>query len=627
MAVNRVEGDNSGNLIDDSYAADPEGERIDNADAPDGSNNDVVDGFGGDDTILSGAGDDTVFGGSGSDSVDGGAGDDLIIGDSNDAGIGGREVFRWSLAPDPNDADPIEGGDEIQPFIQNTGTVEVNYFVFAQTGPVDNSFADNTQNVESIVTGGAPADTESSLSSMLEGEASVDLKLQFSAPVTDVSFQINDLDNLEHIQIFAFDPDDNLLPVTFTTGSGVSVTSPEEAVGAGSGTDDDAPHSLGVSIAGPVEQFIIRYSTPEGDSDGINVSDVYFNSPEGIVDDGAPGDDTLLGGDGSDTLLGEEGADTLDGGVGADLLLGGSGQDTLTGGVGDDTLDGGEGVDTLSGGDARDLLIGGFGDTVDGGTGDGGMPGDDFDTLDLSGVTPTDGSVELTNVTIDADGDSRSGTAIIREASGGELGRVTFTEIENIVPCFTPGTLIATPRGEVPVEELREGDRVITRDNGLQEIRWTGARGLGAGALMAAPHLRPVLIRAGALGHGLPERDMLVSPQHRLLLTSERAALYFGEREVLAAARHLTGMEGIDEVAASGVTYIHFLCDRHEVVLSNGAWTESFQPGDQVMEAMGSQVREEIFALFPELREKAGIDGYQAARRSLKRHEARLLVE
>ena len=74
MAVNRVEGDNSGNLIDDSYAADPEGERIDNADAPDGSNNDVVDGFGGDDTILSGAGDDTVFGGSGSDSVDGGAG-------------------------------------------------------------------------------------------------------------------------------------------------------------------------------------------------------------------------------------------------------------------------------------------------------------------------------------------------------------------------------------------------------------------------------------------------------------------------------------------------------------------------------------------------------------------------
>jgi hypothetical protein len=130
-------------------------------------------------------------------------------------------------------------------------------------------------------------------------------------------------------------------------------------------------------------------------------------------------------------------------------------------------------------------------------------------------------------------------------------GTLTFTEIENVIPCFTPGTRIATPRGEVAVEDLREGDRVITRDNGLQEIRWTGARSLGAGELMAAPNLRPVLIRAGALGHGLPERDMLVSPQHRLLLTSERAALYFGEREVLAAARHLTGMEGIDEVEAS----------------------------------------------------------------------------
>ena len=177
------------------------------------------------------------------------------------------------------------------------------------------------------------------------------------------------------------------------------------------------------------------------------------------------------------------------------------------------------------------------------------------------------------------------------------------------------------------VEDLREGDRVITRDNGLQEVRWVGERTLGAADLATAPHLQPVLIRAGALGHGLPERDMLVSPQHRVLLTSERASLYFGEREVLAAAKHLTGMEGIDDMRATEATYIHFMCDRHEVVLSDGAWTESFQPGEQVLDGMGDASREEIYALFPELRDTKGIETYQAARRSLKRHETRLLVE
>jgi len=120
---------------------------------------------------------------------------------------------------------------------------------------------------------------------------------------------------------------------------------------------------------------------------------------------------------------------------------------------------------------------------------------------------------------------------------------------------------------------------------------------------------------------------MMVSPQHRLLINNDRAALYFEEREVLAAAKHLTGMEGVDSVEASSISYIHFMFDQHEVVLSNGSWTESFQPGEQVLDGMGNAQRNEIFELFPELAEKDGLDGYQAARRSLKKHEARLLVK
>jgi hypothetical protein len=74
------------------------------------------------------------------------------------------------------------------------------------------------------------------------------------------------------------------------------------------------------------------------------------------------------------------------------------------------------------------------------------------------------------------------------------------------------------------------------------------------------------------------------------------------------------------------VTYIHFMFDQHEVVLSNGCWTESFQPGDHTLQGIGNAQRTEILELFPELGTKQGLAGYQAARRSLKRHEAMLLA-
>ena len=82
--------------------------------------------------------------------------------------------------------------------------------------------------------------------------------------------------------------------------------------------------------------------------------------------------------------------------------------------------------------------------------------------------------------------------------------------------------LIATPRGEMPVEQLRAGDKVVTRDNGIQEIGWVGQKALGWHDLLANPHLKPVLIRQGSLGNGLPERDMLVSPNLRLLVGADR---------------------------------------------------------------------------------------------------------
>jgi hypothetical protein len=169
------------------------------------------------------------------------------------------------------------------------------------------------------------------------------------------------------------------------------------------------------------------------------------------------------------------------------------------------------------------------------------------------------------------------------------------------VPCFTPGTVIATLTGERPVEDLQVGDRIITRDNGVQPIRWVGKRALDFGQLATDPHLKPVLITQGSLGTGLPERDMLVSPNHRILVERERTALHFEEHEVLVSAKHLVNSKSIRVAETLGTTYLHFMFDRHEVVLGNGCWMESFQPDDRSLNGLGNAQRAEIFDLFHEL--------------------------
>lgn len=329
--------------------------------------------------------------------------------------------------------------------------------------------------------------------------------------------------------------------------------------------------------------------------------------------------DSITGGTGDDTIFGRDDDDTIDGGVGNDLIDGGIDEDSILGGAGNDTITGSQGADTAGGGDDRDTFTvptqeAGRGDVIDGGEG-----GDDVDTLDLRGAGPLRVVYDPTN--------PENGTVTFLDADLNPTGTMTFTNIENVIPCFTPGTLIATPRGEVPVESLRPGDRVVTRDNGIQEIRWVGEKALSGQDLRLNAHLQPIFIKRGALGNGLPEQDMMVSPNHRLLVANDRTQLYFDEHEVLVAAKHLAGTQGVHAVEAIGVTYIHFMFDRHEVVLSNGAWSESFQPGDYTLKGIGNSQRNEIFELFPELKTQAGLEDYQAARRTLKRHEARLLVK
>lgn len=186
-----------------------------------------------------------------------------------------------------------------------------------------------------------------------------------------------------------------------------------------------------------------------------------------------------------------------------------------------------------------------------------------------------------------------------------DTGLVTeYSQYSSLPVCFCAGTEIATQKGAIKVERLAVGDMVLTMDNGYQALRWIGGQRLSAARLAGAPHLRPIRIRAGALGEGMPERDLMVSPQHRVLVASDVAERMFDQREVLIAAKHLLAIDGV-EVAEDlvEVTYWHFLFDSHQVVFSNGAATESLYTGPEALKAVSPAARAEILEIFPELAE------------------------
>lgn len=180
--------------------------------------------------------------------------------------------------------------------------------------------------------------------------------------------------------------------------------------------------------------------------------------------------------------------------------------------------------------------------------------------------------------------------------------------------CFVAGTAILTPEGERAVESLSAGDRVVTRDHGVQRVRWVGRCRVPARGRFA-----PVEFVPGAIGNARPLR---VSPQHRVLLVDWRADMLFGASEVLVAAVHLVDGRRVRQAEGGMVTYVHLLFDRHEIIYAEGAPTESFHPGPAALAGLDRATRAELLALFPELRETPGA----LARQSLRAHEAALLA-
>jgi hypothetical protein len=349
---------------------------------------------------------------------------------------------------------------------------------------------------------------------------------------------------------------------------------------------------------------------------------------------GAAGDDLLLGRLGRDLMFGSEGSDKAHGGDGSDSIAGGAGNgalsgdarddtitcdaglDSISGGDGNDLLDGGIGADTIGGGTGSDTIIGGIGDVVDGGE-DPDKSGTDVLDLTSFGFSRLKFDYDLTN--------AENGIVTFYETDGvTPAGTMTFTNIEKVIACFTPGTVIVTLDGEVAVEALRPGDLVLTRDNGYLPLSWVGRRDFTAHEMAAHPAFRPVRIARGALGQGVPEAEMIVSPQHRMLMTGPRAQVFFVENEVLVPAVHMVKWPGVSRVTEpAAVSYLHVMFEDHQIICANGAWTESFQPGSASLSGLDEARRDELLALFPPL---ARGQACSCARISLKAHEARLLM-
>lgn len=556
-------------------------DRIDNNDGITSSsvNDDRVRAGAGDDMVLAGLGNDLVYGGTGADSLSGEAGVDTIYGeDGNDRLYGG------------DGGDILYGGVGLDTLYGDAGA-DTLYGEAANDLLIGGTEAD-------LVYGGADQDT-------LYGDAGND------------SLYGDDGND----RLYGGDNSDLLI-------GGLGLDALYGDAGADILYGDAGTDTLFGGGDNDLAYGGLDADTLYGDAG----ADTLYGGNDGDLAFGGDGGDALFGDAGSDTLYGDTGNDLLRGGTEADLVYGGAdqdtiygdaGNDTLFGEVGNDILYGGAGSDLVYGGDDRDLISAAFADVSGSENVFGGGGGVDNDTLrvDITGFGWA--RIDLVYDPLNAE----NGTITFFAADGiTVLGTLNFTDIENLViVCFTAGTRIMTAAGPVAVEDMSPGDLVLTRDNGLQPLRWIGRRVLGPAELLARPELQPVRIGAGALGDAGPERSMMVSPQHRVLVEGARAEMYFGESEVLVPAKHLVGLAEVTRaVPEDGVIYVHILFDRHEIVLSEGIWTESFQPAERTLNALEAAARAEVLALFPELNTDA--TAFPAARLSLKAHEARVLI-
>ncbi len=147
-----------------------------------------------------------------------------------------------------------------------------------------------------------------------------------------------------------------------------------------------------------------------------------------------------------------------------------------------------------------------------------------------------------------------------------EGARTKFAEVACV--SFTRGTHITLASGaQRKIENLSPGDTVLTRDDGLQKIRW-----IGHATVRATGEFAPIRIKAGTLHN---ENDLRVSPDHRLFVYQRSDAVGAGRNEVLVRARHLVNGDSVVQEDGGFVDYYQLVFDTHQIIYAEGIAAET----------------------------------------------------
>ena len=573
------------------------GYSVDPADTAAAEGNDTISGGDGNDTIFGDGGNDLLDGGTGNDSIDGGTGNDSILGGwDSDAILGGDG--NDTIFGDDGGAGPAAGSPTLLDISNLAGGA-----IISSNGQVT---ATVTQSGFSVLpTGTRGATSEVFYAQTPSGNSQHELSFSFDTAVENISFTIFDVDRGangsgwdDQITVIALDAAGNQVPITFSGGTAVAtgnVLNSTTVSPGPSNLNDTNLDNTQVLITGPVVSIQVLYSDGPGAGGLIGVGDLTVTPVVSLVS----GDDTIDGGNGDDLIFGEGGNDSISGGAGDDTIDGGAGNDVLTGGQGfDDFLyTAGQGDDTI-----RD-----FGTDTGQDINDDNQTNNDFINLapyytDLKEMKADfDDDGVLNQSTGDFSDNSALDGSLTFNLSLGAFDRETFTFDTTNVACFTAGTLIDTPDGPRPIETLKAGDLVCTHDGPAKPLRW-----IGTTRVAAEGRLAPIVFAPGSIGN---TRVLRVSPEHRMLIRGWQAQLLFGQDEVLMAAKHFVNGDTIRACPGGTVTYLHMLFDEHELVMSEGAISESLLPVAQATVGFHDAAQAELRHLFPDL-----FDGSRNAR-------------
>lgn len=159
---------------------------------------------------------------------------------------------------------------------------------------------------------------------------------------------------------------------------------------------------------------------------------------------------------------------------------------------------------------------------------------------------------------------------------------------------------VRTPCGLRRIENVRPGDLIVTRDNGLQPVRMVWTRGVSAADAAADPSLAPVRLKRRAIGPMMPQQDLCLAGQHRILVPGYRLAEIPDDRSCLIAARDIA--EASDEAfvdkSCAEVTFYNLVFEEHQVFAANGLPVESYLPSQASLRELDDDVSKDIAALF-----------------------------